>query len=55
MDHIFFRLSGTLGGHLVTDEGEFGCSENTLRLVYQDPIPLKLVDESPLILLCLLE
>jgi hypothetical protein len=45
-----FSLSqrlGTLGGHLVTEEGDFGCSENAFRRVVGGPVPLKSVEECP--------
>jgi hypothetical protein len=45
--HSFFQKLGTLGGHLITEEGDLGCSDDALRLVDEDPIPLKLVEESP--------
>jgi hypothetical protein len=47
MGHSVFKLSGTLGGHLVDEEGYLGCSENTLRRVDQDPVSLKLCEERP--------
>jgi hypothetical protein len=30
MSHSIFERSGTLSGHLVTEEGNLGCSEDTL-------------------------
>jgi hypothetical protein len=45
--HSFFQSLRTLGGHLVTEEGEHVCSEDAFRLVEDDPIPLKLVEENP--------
>jgi hypothetical protein len=50
--HFFQRLM-TLAGHLVTEEGDLGCSEDALRRVNDDPIPLKLVEESPYVLFVL--
>jgi hypothetical protein len=47
MDYSFLWTWGTLGGHLVTEEGDFGCSEDALCLVDENPIPLKSVEESP--------
>jgi hypothetical protein len=55
MSHSIFERSGTLGGHLVTEEGNLGCSEDTLRRVDQDPVSLKLVEERPQVLLVFLE
>jgi hypothetical protein len=46
MDHSFFQSLRTFGGHLVTEDGNLGCSEVALRRVYDDSIPLKLGDES---------
>jgi hypothetical protein len=31
MGHSFLQWSGTLGGHLVTEEGDLGCFEDALR------------------------
>jgi hypothetical protein len=47
MGHSIFELSGTLSGHLVTEVGNLGCSEDTLCGFYQDPVLLKLVEERP--------
>jgi hypothetical protein len=38
---------GTLGGHFVTKEVDLWCSEDALRQVDKNPVPLKLVEESP--------
>jgi hypothetical protein len=38
-------MLGTLGGQLVTEEGDLGCSKDTLHLVDEDPVPLKLVEK----------
>jgi hypothetical protein len=45
MDHSFFQRLGARGGHLVNEEGDLGCSEDALRRVDEDPIPLKSVEE----------
>jgi hypothetical protein len=45
--HSLFQRLGTLGGHLLTEEGDLGCSKDALRQVDDDPVPLKLVEESP--------
>jgi hypothetical protein len=45
--YCFFQSSGTLGGYLVTEEGDLGCSEDSLCQVVEDPILLKLIEESP--------
>jgi hypothetical protein len=42
MGYSFFQRSGTLGGHLVTEEGDLGCPEDARRWVDEDPVPLKL-------------
>jgi hypothetical protein len=47
MDHSFFQRLRTLGGHLVTEEDDIGCSEDALRRVDDDLIPLELGEESP--------
>jgi hypothetical protein len=47
MGHSFFQRLGTLGGHLVSEEGDLGCSKDTIRRVDEDPVPLKSVEESP--------
>jgi hypothetical protein len=47
MGHSFFQRLKTLGRHLVTEEGDIGCSEDALRRVDDDPIPLKLGKEMP--------
>jgi hypothetical protein len=46
-DHSFTQRLGILGGHLVTEEGDFGCSKDVLCRVNEDPVSLKLVEESP--------
>jgi hypothetical protein len=46
MDHSFLQWSGTLSRNLLIDEGDLGCSEDTLRRVDQDPVRLKLVEDS---------
>jgi hypothetical protein len=40
MGYSFFQRLGTLGGHLVTKEGDLGCSED-------DSLPHKSVEERP--------
>jgi hypothetical protein len=47
MGRSFFHRLGTLGGHLVTEEGDFGCPEDALRRVEEDTVLLKLVEEPP--------
>jgi hypothetical protein len=46
MSHSIFERSETLSGHLVTEKGHFGCSEDTLQRVDQDPTLLKLINTS---------
>jgi hypothetical protein len=46
MGHLFFQRLGTLGRHLVTNEGDLGCSEDALCWVDEDPVPLKSVEDS---------
>jgi hypothetical protein len=46
MVYSFFQRSGTRGGHLVTEEGDFGFSEDELGRVDDDPVPLKFVEEN---------
>jgi hypothetical protein len=46
MVHSLFPRLRTFGGHLVAEEGELGCSEDTLRRVDDDPVPLELGEES---------
>jgi hypothetical protein len=46
MVHSFFQRLRSFGGHLVTEEGNLGCSEDALRRVDLDLIPLKLGKES---------
>jgi hypothetical protein len=53
--HSLFQRLGTLGGHLVTEKGDLGCSKDTLRRVDDDPVPLKLVEKSPYVLFMLFE
>jgi hypothetical protein len=53
MGHSFFQRLGTFGEHLVTEEGDFGCSKGALHRVDEDPVPLKLVEEGPQMLLVL--
>jgi hypothetical protein len=46
MGYSFLQWSGTLREHLVTKEGDLGCSEDALRRVDQDPVCLKPVEQS---------
>jgi hypothetical protein len=46
MGHSIFQRLRTFGGHLVTEEGDLGCSEDALRWVDDDPVPLELGEES---------
>jgi hypothetical protein len=55
LSHSLFKRFGTVGGNLVTEEGDLGCSEDTLCWIYEDPIPLKLVEEGPQVILVLLK
>jgi hypothetical protein len=43
--HLFVQRMGTLGRHLVTEDGDLGCPKDALPRVDDDPIPLKLVEE----------
>jgi hypothetical protein len=45
--HSLVQRLGTLGRHLVTEEGDLGCPKDALRRVHDGPIPLKLVEEGP--------
>jgi hypothetical protein len=47
MGYPFFQRSENLGKHLVTEEGDLGCSVDALCRVDEDPVPLKSVEESP--------
>jgi hypothetical protein len=47
VDYSFFHSLGTLGGHLIIEEGDLGCLEDALRRVDENPIPLKSVGGSP--------
>jgi hypothetical protein len=47
LGYSFFQRSGTLSGHIITKEGDLGSSEDALRRVDQNPVPLKLVEEIP--------
>jgi hypothetical protein len=53
MGHSLFQRLRTFCGHLVTEEGNLGCSEDSLRRVDDDPIPLKLGEESSQVLFVL--
>jgi hypothetical protein len=52
--YSFFQRLGTLRGHLVSEEGDLGCSEDALRRVDEDPVHLKSVEESWQVLFVLL-
>jgi hypothetical protein len=41
MSYSYFQTSGTLGGYLVTEEDDLGCSEDALRRIDQDRVTLK--------------
>jgi hypothetical protein len=47
MGHLFFQRLGTLGRHLVTEESDLGCLEDSLHQVDEDIVPLKFVAEGP--------
>jgi hypothetical protein len=51
--HSLFKRLGKLGGNLVTEEGDLACLEDALSRVDEDPVPLKLVEEGPQMLLML--
>jgi hypothetical protein len=55
VSHSLFKRLGPLGGNLVTEEGDLGCLEDALRRVDEDPVPLKLVEEGPQMILVLFE
>jgi hypothetical protein len=44
--HSLFQRMRTFGEHLVTEEGDLGCSEDTLRRVDDHPVPLESGEES---------
>jgi hypothetical protein len=44
--HSLLQRLRTFGGHLVTEKSNLGCSEEALRRVDDDPIPLKLGEEN---------
>jgi hypothetical protein len=46
MGHSLFQRLRTFGGHLVTEDGNFRCSEDALRRVDDDSIPLELGEGS---------
>jgi hypothetical protein len=46
MGYSFFQRLGTLGGHLVTEEGDLGCSEDALRRVDEDPFIIESLHSS---------
>jgi hypothetical protein len=48
--HSFVQRLGTLGRHLVTEEGDIGRPKDALRRVGDNPIPLKVVEECPQVL-----
>jgi hypothetical protein len=41
-----FQCLRTFGGRLVAEEGDLGCSDDALRRVDDDPVPLELGKES---------
>jgi hypothetical protein len=47
VDYLFFQRFGTLGGHLITEEGDLGCSEDAIRRFNEYPVRMKSVEESP--------
>jgi hypothetical protein len=53
MGHSLFQRLRSFGGHLVTEEDNLGCSEDAIRRVDDDPIPLELGDESSQVLFVL--
>jgi hypothetical protein len=55
MGYLFFQGLGTLSEHLVTEEGDLWCSEDSLCWGDEDPVSLKSVEEIPYLLLVLLE
>jgi hypothetical protein len=46
MGQSLFQRLGTIGGHLITEESNLGCSEDALCRVDEDPISQTLVEES---------
>jgi hypothetical protein len=48
--HSFHQRSGTLGGNFVTEEGDFGCFEDTLGRVDKDAVCLEPVKEGSVVL-----
>jgi hypothetical protein len=53
--HSFVQRLGTLGRHLVTEEGDLGCPKNALRRFDDDPISLKPVENCPQVFFMLFE
>jgi hypothetical protein len=47
MGYSFYQRFGILGGRLVTEEEDLGCSEDAFRRVDEGPVPLKSVEENP--------
>jgi hypothetical protein len=45
--HSFFQRLEALGGHLMTEEGDFTCSEDALPRLAEDPVLLQSIEESP--------
>jgi hypothetical protein len=45
----------TLGGNLLIEKGDLGWSEDALRRLDEDPVPLKLVKECPQVIIVLFE
>jgi hypothetical protein len=44
---LFFQQLGALSGHLITEEGDLGYSEDALHWVDEDSSLLKSVEEGP--------
>jgi hypothetical protein len=53
--HSFVQRLGTLGRHLIAEEGDLGGPKDALHRVDDDPIPLKLVEEGPYVFFVLFE
>jgi hypothetical protein len=45
MGHSLFQRLRTFCGHLVTEDGDLGCPEDTVCRVGDDPVPLELGEE----------
>jgi hypothetical protein len=53
--HSFLKRSGTLGGNFATEEGDFGCFEDTLCRIDKDAVCLEPVEEGWEVVLVLFE